>query len=77
VSELTAAPRQCPNCGLEERRGKDDRGHPTLNLDPTTGNCLECLIALARETRSFQSPRVLDGGPFFDARQRAAGTDGE
>lgn len=40
--------RACPGCGkAEERRTVD--GREVINLDPTTGRCVECLVAYWRQ----------------------------
>lgn len=65
--------RCCPDCGLPEDRKLDERGYPTVNLSPITGQCVPCLgrAALARhvvEADAVEPKRL-------DARARAARND--
>jgi hypothetical protein len=60
------APRTCPNCGVAESRWTAD-GREHVNLDPITGNCVDCLRELAKETRAT-APASLP----FDVRAAAA-----
>lgn len=62
--------RTCPSCGLEEQRGVDAGGRPTVNLDPTTGLCVNCTVTAAMGPKSFP----LEPAPF-DGRAAAAGMD--
>lgn len=58
-------PRVCGACGLPEIR--TDR---FVNLEPSTGYCVDCLIAMSREARDLPpEPRTAD---LFDARAAAA-----
>lgn len=61
--------RTCPNCGTEERRwlvGSVEH----VNLDPFTGNCVDCLRELAKEARATAPQSLL-----FDAKAEAARND--
>lgn len=61
--------RTCPNCGVAESRwmvGSVEH----VNLDPITGNCVDCLRELAKETRAT-APLALP----FDARAAQARND--
>jgi hypothetical protein len=60
-------PRVCPNCGVAESRWIRG-GVECVNLDPFTGNCVDCLRELAKETRATMPVASLP----FDARAAAA-----
>lgn len=64
-----SAPRTCPNCGVAESRWIAG-GRESVNLDPITGNCVDCLREYAKEQRA----QVLDSLPF-DARAAQARND--
>lgn len=58
--------RQCKSCGLPEERRMVD-GHPQLNLDPTTGLCVSCLVqskgglqAMPGDPRDWQKAAAKD-----------------
>lgn len=61
----------CPDCGLSLDRGVDEKGRPTMNLSPLTGQCVQCLgkAALARHVFESEEPAP------FDARAVAARND--
>jgi hypothetical protein len=61
-------PRTCPNCGTAERRWLE-KGRQRMNLSPITGQCVDCLAALARE----MAPPVDE--PVFDPKAEAARND--
>lgn len=62
--------RTCPNCGVEERRWLE-KGQPRVNLNPITGQCVDCLAALAREIGPPAEPTL------FDPRAAAANDRGD
>lgn len=64
--------RTCPGCGEAERRTKDARGKDLLNLDPTTGLCVRCLVTRGAARHQFHSRRATTQGQVFDARAAAA-----
>lgn len=66
---MTDPVRTCLNCGVPERRWTV-KGQGYVNLDPITGNCVDCLCALVKETRAT----VPDSRPF-DARAAQARND--
>lgn len=63
--------RTCPNCGAPERRWLE-HGKSMVNLDPITGNCVDCLREYAKEQKQH-APVSLP----FDARAAAANDQGE
>lgn len=63
--------RKCPNCGVEESRWRAN-GRESVNLDPITGNCVTCLIELAKEIRQT-APVSLP----FDPKAAAANDRGD
>lgn len=62
-------PRTCPNCGVAEARWIEN-GRDCVNLDPITGNCVDCLRELAKEMRA-NAPVSLP----FDARAAQSRND--
>lgn len=66
------SPRACVDCGAPERRGVDEHGRPTVNLDPTTGRCLACIVKAAAAGRSFHSRREDRKGQVVDPKALAA-----
>jgi hypothetical protein len=66
--------RACPSCGtLEERRVV--KGKETVNLDPISGKCIDCLSGAVH---TFRSRRVQPLAPApVDARMAQAGRDGD
>lgn len=69
--------RRCPDCHVEERRERDDRGHERVNLDPTTGRCVDCLRNAAAQAHTFHSRRDDRHGEVIDTKQLQAGKDGD
>lgn len=64
--------RVCPNCKTPERRWLED-GRERVNLDPFTGNCVNCLRELAKETRATLAAQAAKEVVLpFDARAAAA-----
>jgi hypothetical protein len=41
-------PRKCLNCGVAESRWTEN-GREHVNLSPITGQCVDCLKAMAKE----------------------------
>ena len=76
-------PRVCGSCGVPEARGLDGGGRETVNLNPLTGLCLDCTVAVAMNTQA-PDPEPIEvemSIPFdrddpedaaFDARAAAA-----
>jgi hypothetical protein len=74
-------PRVCPACQTPEVRTVLN-GRESVNLDPFTDYCVDCLIACAREARQLPPDRDLFTAPVtpsldFDARAAAANDRGE
>lgn len=70
-SEAPATTRVCGGCGEPECRWTDAAGRQHLNLEPTSGLCLACLVARAKGRPARQKPSA----PVFDPRAAAARND--
>lgn len=58
--------RRCPSCGKEEQR-ELVKGWWSVNLDPTTGLCVDCLV-------KSKPAKPMPSEPF-DSKRAAAGRD--
>lgn len=67
--------RTCPTCGTPERRGVDDKGRATVNLESSTGLCLDCLVKAAADGRTFHSRREDRKGEAIDVKSLASRND--
>jgi hypothetical protein len=63
-------PREYPNCGVAESRWTEN-GRDHVNLSPITGQCVDCLKAMAKEMGPPQEPSL------FDSRAAAANDRGD
>lgn len=60
----------CVTCGVPQARWRDRSGVEHTNINPLTGECLDCLVT---SVRGSQPPPLEDAE--FDAKQAQAGRD--
>lgn len=62
---ITGPLRTCKLCGADEIRTTNAKGETSTNINPRTGECVDCMVAAVHARRTFRSRRL-------DPKMRAA-----